>query len=215
MPPLCQAHAKPSSWLATSERLERPERPERPSRPGPPTPRKRRRLPPVRRLHDEGATYEPQREAEFYDHRRGRLGVNYKQIPVNAPTAPVHSYSKDGVGRIVNAGDPVYAPSSYGGSTANLPSADEAGLWAADGEMTRQAYILRADDDDFGQAHTLVRHVFDDNARERLVNNVVGTLLNGVVEPVLGRVFEYWRAIDADVALRIEQVHRESSTARG
>jgi len=28
-----------------------------------------------------------------------RLGVNYKQIPVNSPIAPVHSYSKDGVGR--------------------------------------------------------------------------------------------------------------------
>ena len=30
----------------------------------------------------------------------GRVGVNYKQIPVNSPKVEVHSYSKDGVMRI-------------------------------------------------------------------------------------------------------------------
>jgi len=30
----------------------------------------------------------------------GRVGVNYKQIPVNSPNVEVHSYSKDGVMRI-------------------------------------------------------------------------------------------------------------------
>ena len=39
-------------------------------------------------------------------HVAARLGVNYKQIPVNTPHAPVHSYSKDGVGRSVNVTDP-------------------------------------------------------------------------------------------------------------
>ena len=33
----------------------------------------------------------------------------------------------------------------------------------------------------------MVREVLDDTARERLVNNVVGHLLNGVTEPVLQR----------------------------
>jgi catalase len=32
----------------------------------------------------------------YADAHRARLGVNYKQIPVNRPTAPVHSHSKDG-----------------------------------------------------------------------------------------------------------------------
>ena len=38
----------------------------------------------------------------YADAHRARLGVNYKQIPVNAPQVPVHSYSKDGAMRVVN-----------------------------------------------------------------------------------------------------------------
>ena len=71
--------------------------------------------------------------------------------------------------------------------------------------MVREAYTLRKDDDDYGQANTLVNQVMDDAARDRLVNNVVGHLLDGVQEPVLSRAFEYWRNIDAAIGARIEQ----------
>ena len=43
----------------------------------------------------------------YADAHRARMGVNYKQIPVNRPKAPVHSYSKDGAMRIENVSDPV------------------------------------------------------------------------------------------------------------
>ena len=36
----------------------------------------------------------------YADAHRARLGVNYKQIPVNQPKVPVHSYSKDGAMRV-------------------------------------------------------------------------------------------------------------------
>ena len=62
--------------------------------------------------------------------------------------------------------------------------------------MVRTAYTLRAEDDDWGQAGTLVRDVMDDAERERLVDNVVGHLRAGVSEPVLQRAFDYWRNID-------------------
>jgi len=55
---------------------------------------------------------------------------------------------------------------------------------------------LRKDDDDFGQAGTLVRQVLDYAARDRLVSNVVGHLKKGVIEPMLQRAFEYWRNLD-------------------
>ena len=42
----------------------------------------------------------------YSDAHRARLGVNYRQIPVNAPRSPVHSYSKDGVGRHINGSGP-------------------------------------------------------------------------------------------------------------
>jgi catalase len=141
----------------------------------------------------------------YSDAHRARLGVNYKQIPVNSPHAPVHSYSKDGVGRSVNVTDPVYAPNSYGGPKADPSRTDAAGLWAADGEMVRSAYTLRAEDDDFGQPRTMIREVFDDDARERLVSNVAGHLSDGVSDKVLARAFEYWKNIDQEIGEHIEQ----------
>jgi catalase len=71
------------------------------------------------------------RSFAYADAHRARLGVNYKQIPVNAPKCEVHSYSKDGAMRIRNATDPVYAPNSYGG-----PQADPRGQQKSAGTPT-------------------------------------------------------------------------------
>ena len=103
----------------------------------------------------------------YADAHRARLGVNYQQIPVNRPKAPVHNYSKDGAMRVDNVADPVYYPNSF----EDAPAADEhtyaeQAVWAADGEMVRAAYTLHAEDDDFGQANTLINDVMDD-ARAR------------------------------------------------
>jgi len=130
----------------------------------------------------------------YADAHRSRLGVNYQQIPVNAPTVPVSTYSKDGLMRVVNRTDPVYAPNSKGGPKADSehyrpPS------WYADGEIMRSAYVSHADDNDWVQPGTLIREVMDDAARDRLVSNITGHLLKGVTEPVLQRAFQYWRNI--------------------
>ncbi len=140
----------------------------------------------------------------YADAHRARLGVNYKQIPVNSPQAPVHTYSKDGVGRVVNVTDPVYAPNSYGGPKADPAATDQAGLWASDGDMVRSAYTLRVEDDDYGQARTMVREVLDDDARDRLVGNIAGHLADGVSERVLARAIEYWKNIDQELGERVE-----------
>ena len=141
----------------------------------------------------------------YADAHRARLGVNYKQIPVNTPKSPVHSYSKDGAMRITPVSDPVYTPNSYAGPLADPARTDDGGTWHSDGEMVRTAYTLRPEDDDWGQAGTLVREVLDDAARARLVTNIVGHLLNGVSEPILQRAFEYWRNVDKNLGDRIEQ----------
>jgi catalase len=144
----------------------------------------------------------------YADAHRARLGVNYQQIPVNSPKNEVNSYSKDGAMRVRNVSDPVYAPNSYGGPKADPSRSAEAGLWYCDGEMVRAAYPLREDDDDSGQAATMVREVLDDDARARLVANVAGQLLGGVSESVLLRAFEYWKNIDKKLGDRIEQAVR-------
>ena len=141
----------------------------------------------------------------YADAHRARLGVNYKQIPVNAPKCPVHSYSKDGVMRVQNISDPVYAPNSKGGPQADPERYPEATTWNADGEFVRNAYTARRDDDDFSQARDLIRKVMDEAAKERLVSNVVGHLSDGVTGPVLVRAFQYWRNIDQEIGDRIER----------
>jgi catalase len=45
-------------------------------------------------------------------------------------------------------------------------------------------------------ATTVCPALLADAARTRLVNNIVGQLLNGVSEPVLRRAFEYLRNVD-------------------
>ncbi|ABE58160.1 catalase [Chromohalobacter israelensis] len=141
----------------------------------------------------------------YADAHRARLGVNYKQIPVNAPQAPVHSYSKDGAMRINKVSDPVYAPNSKGGPAADGERYPTDSTWEANGQMVRAPYALRKDDDDYSQANALINKVMDDAARDRLVNNVVGHVSGGVKEPVLSRVFEYWKNIDAEIGRRIEE----------
>jgi catalase len=141
----------------------------------------------------------------YADAHRARLGVNYQQIPVNAPKVPVHSYSKDGLMRVQNVSDPVYAPNSYGGPQADPATYPEAAVWASDGEMVRSAYTLHPEDDDWGQAGTMVREVLDDEARARLVSNVVGHLRDGVSPKVMARAIEYWRNIDKTIGDRIAQ----------
>jgi len=141
----------------------------------------------------------------YSDAHRARLGVNYRQIPVNKPKVPVHSYSKDGAMRVEKVSDPVYAPNSYGGPKADPERYPEQAVWATEGDMVRAAYTQREDDDDWGQAGTLVREVLDDAGRDRLVNNVVGHLSNGVSAKVLSRAIEYWRNIDQSVGDRIAE----------
>ncbi|WP_290651240.1 catalase [Aquisalimonas sp.] len=141
----------------------------------------------------------------YADAHRARLGVNYKQIPVNSPEVPVHSYSKDGVMRVQNVKDPVYAPNSYGGPAADGEAYPRMETWHTSGEMLHAAYVPHAEDDDFVQAGTLVREVMDNAQRDRLVNNVVGHLSAGVSQPILERAFEYWRNIDKEIGDRIAQ----------
>ena len=150
------------------------------------------------------------RTISYADAHRARLGVNYKQIPVNEPRSPVNSYTKGGAMRMRNATDPVYAPNTKGGAHANPNAYPANNVWEADGAMVRAAYTLRKDDGDFNQANDLVNKVMNDEERERLVHNAAGHLSDGVGEDVLQRAFEYWRNVDANIGERIEKAVREN-----
>jgi catalase len=140
----------------------------------------------------------------YPDAHRARIGVNYNQLPVNAPTTPPNNYQTAGNMRYRLANQPVYAPNSKGGPQADLSLYGEPAGWHSDGEMVHAAQTLHSEDDDWGQAGTLVRDVMNDAERDRLVGNIVGHLLDGVTEPVLERAFEYWANVDKELGKRVE-----------
>ncbi|MFC0581667.1 catalase [Micrococcoides hystricis] len=142
----------------------------------------------------------------YADAHRARIGANFLQLPVNRPKVEVNSYTFDGHMAYEHSGaQPVYAPNSFGRSWSDYEGPEENG-WEADGDMVRSAYELHPEDDDFGQAGTLVREVFDDAQRDRLVETVSGGIAD-VQQPVLDRVFEYWKNIDAEIGDRIEKAY--------
>jgi catalase len=71
------------------------------------------------------------------------------------------------------------------------------------GETGRYAYNLHAEDDDFGQAATLVRDVLDDAERDRMVSNIVGHDSQDVSDDVQGRMIGYWTSVDANLGARV------------
>jgi catalase len=152
------------------------------------------------------------RSFAYNDAQRNRIGANFHQLPVNRPRVPtVNTYMFDGQMTYEHAGAAaVYAPNSQDRSWADNDATLEES-WAVDGDMVRSAYTLHADDDDFTQPGNLVREVFDDDQRDRLVDQVSGSLLGGVRGDVLARAFEYWTSIDPDVGKRIEETVRRGA----
>ncbi|MBD8585699.1 catalase, partial [Frigoribacterium sp. CFBP 8766] len=141
----------------------------------------------------------------YADAHRYRVGVNHQQLPVNAPKNEVHSYSKDGAARysFSDATVPVYAPNSVGGPSGSPQAAGETPGWESDGELVRSAATLHPEDDDFGQAGSLVRDVMDDEQRDRLVANIVGHVSKVTRPDLLERVFQYWNSVDPILGSRV------------
>ncbi|MEJ7651076.1 MAG: catalase, partial [Nakamurella sp.] len=120
----------------------------------------------------------------YADTHRHRIGANYLQLPVNRPRVPTNSYTFDGAMAYDHSGDaPVYAPNSFDRPYSDITGPVEDG-WQVDGEMTRTAYELRIDDDDFGQPGTLVRGL-GRRPQATFVDTVAGHLLGGVTGDVL------------------------------
>ena len=143
----------------------------------------------------------------YPDAQRYRVGTNYQSIPVNAPhAAPVYNYSKDGAQRhhFDPATVPVYAPNSFGGPVAD-PARTAEGSWENDGWLERTATTLHAEDSDFGQAGTLYREVFDDAAKQRFLETLVGQYNALTLDRIRDRFIWYWTQVDAGLGQQIAE----------
>ncbi|GIG23124.1 catalase [Cellulomonas chitinilytica] len=141
----------------------------------------------------------------YADAHRYRVGTNHAQLPVNAPKAPTHSYAQDGAARYTfSAADvPVYAPNSRGGAHADPLRAAESAGWESDGALVRAAASLHSEDDDFGQAGTLYREVFDDEARARFLETITGHVGAVRSDDIRERAIAYWTHVDADLGAKL------------
>ncbi len=142
----------------------------------------------------------------YHDTHLHRIGTNYEQLPINAPKSPVHSYNKDGAMTYHHDGaGPVYAPNSFGGPQATGDGGGGDLFWSVPaGELGRYAYEKHAEDDDFGQAGTLVREVMTDTDREHLVTNIVGHAGSEEVSADMHkRVIAYWTNVYADLGAHV------------
>lgn len=107
-----------------------------------------------------GVSFSPDRMLQarlfsYGDAQRYRLGVNFNQIPVNAPKCPYHSYHRDGQMRVDgNQGGRLgYAPNMYG-EWQDSPELQEPKL-ALQGEAGHWDH--RMDEDNFEQPGNLFR----------------------------------------------------------
>src|SRR5690606_5264604 len=69
-------------------------------------------------------------------------------------------------------------------------------LWESDGELTRAAATLRADDGDFVQPGILYREVYDDGEKARLQQVLLGQAASITVDEIRERFFQYWTNVD-------------------
>ena len=139
----------------------------------------------------------------YPDAQRARIGANFHQLPVNQPVTQVNNYAEQGHMLYHHTGGaPVHTFNSYGRDYTDAEVVDEAG-WEADGALVRAAITLHAEDDDFGQAGTLVREVFDDAQRDRFVETLTGQL-TGLDKKVQERAFQYWKNVDETIGQRIQ-----------
>lgn len=144
----------------------------------------------------------------YADAHRYRIGTNFADLPVNsAKNAEVTSYSKEGAMRYSfnDPATPVYVPNSFGGPHADAERASESAGWESDGELTRSAATLHAEDNDWVQAGNLYEKVLDDAARERLVSNIAAHV--GAVQDagVLERALTYWDNVHEELGARVRQ----------
>jgi catalase len=107
---------------------------------------------------------------------------------------------------------PVYAPNSYNGPEADATK--ELPTWHVEAaEIGRYPQQLHAEDDDFGQAGTLVRDVLSDTDREHLANNIIAHASNGVSTDVQRRVIEYWTNVDDDLGKTVATAFERHAVA--
>jgi catalase len=142
----------------------------------------------------------------YGDTQRYRLGINHTQLPVNRPHATTaQNYGRDGAMRGDGNGGrgPNYEPNSF----SDAPKQSNEPVYAPleiHGWTGSHQWQQHPEDNDFVQAGDLYR-LMDEEAKQRLVNNIAGGLGAVTRQDIIDRSVSYFRQADADYGARLDK----------
>ncbi|KAJ7472227.1 catalase [Mycena galericulata] len=147
----------------------------------------------------------------YPDTHRHRLGVNYQQLPVNAPIVPVANFQRDGPSTFVSQGArPNYQSSIVPLQYKGAPGTLEGGVRDFAREAKHETFVGAAFRDlseitelDFEQPRALWSKVWNDQQREAYVQNVAGHFGGVKSAEVRARQLSVWAAVDQGLSDRI------------
>ncbi|KAH6716584.1 catalase-like domain-containing protein [Leptodontidium sp. MPI-SDFR-AT-0119] len=142
----------------------------------------------------------------YPDTHRHRVGVNYQQLPVNAPRPNYRmaNFQRDGAMAFLNQGSrPNYLssiqPISFKDRQVNL---DKTHAHFASNAVT---FLSEIRPEDFNAPRNLWEKVFDAKAKERFIGNVSGHMANCKEEEIIKRQIGIFREVSEDLASRLEK----------
>ncbi len=131
----------------------------------------------------------------YADTQRYRVGVNYQELPVNAPRVAVRSHNQDGtMSTIAQTGDVNYEPSATAPMTHKK--------YAVAGPTVAAAHEAVKKTEDFYQAGEYYRGLSAD-ARTRLVDNFAGDLKQVKSAAVRAKIVSHLRQADKEYGDRV------------
>lgn len=142
----------------------------------------------------------------YPDTHRHRIGVNYQQLPVNAPRTGFKygNFQRDGQMAFYNQGArPAYLssiePIKFRSRTVDLDKTH--GHFVGDAVT----FLSEIRPEDFNAPRALWQKVWDEPARERFINNVSGKMELCKEKEILKRQIAIFREVDPDIATRLEK----------
>ncbi|MCJ1352420.1 MAG: hypothetical protein MMC33_002404 [Icmadophila ericetorum] len=142
----------------------------------------------------------------YADTHRHRIGVNYQQLPVNAPLVPYHmaNFQRDGQMAFYNQGSRPNYLSSIEPIQFRVRTID---LDRAHGHFIGECitFLSEIRPEDFNAPRALWEKVYDEGAKDRMIKNISGHMANCTDKEIIKRQIAIFREVSDDIATRLEK----------
>lgn len=134
----------------------------------------------------------------YSDTHRHRLGVNYQQLPINAPIVPVANFQRDGFMAIVSQGPRPNYQSSIQPLTYKAKPYEGVGHEKFLGYAIHDlSYLTELD---FEQPRVMWQKVFDDTQKEHFIHNVAVHMKNVKSSEIVARQLSVFATVEQSLS---------------